>query len=551
MSHTESDSQAFQIQADFMADLHTLSDKYYVRYPWLREQESGLRTIARSAEQPFSVAVCGYMKAGKSSLINALIAQPLTITGTTEATATINMIAYDPHRKDTFIAHWNDREPEELPLPRLQLWAGGQEIEERVRSTHHLTLHTDSEDLDRAHARIIDTPGFGSVVQAHQEVVDSFFDPREPLAHAMVLVLGPSYKGSSQNAIQEFRKSSPPGTGPYNTVGVLHKWDHIYVESRGDWSMVQSHVDQWKTYLHEDLCDVIPVSAPVALVARIGQDDWLEALLALLSGMDDATFDAAIKSDRRWCSDPQREHVWQMVPTQLGMERDKVFPWASFAMSALHLYLRKPADAAEARRLLTDLGGLERLKNFLDERFYRRAAYIRRNQMSRQAQLVIDSATRAMEERKRNLTADLIRWNALVSHARTEADLAAWVERRLAEAQEEQQDLQQMAVSIDRFTRTVQKTWDQDLVSTLDTDTLAAWFGLTGQEAELLGRVVRVREQDGRPIVSPGEFDLPLLLACYNTIARSRNDNPNKEQEKAAEFLSRKLIGIVQSLNPA
>ena len=55
------------------------------------------KSIRRQKDLPFTVVVCGEFKRGKSSLINALLAEDVSVTNVTPETITLNRISYGEH----------------------------------------------------------------------------------------------------------------------------------------------------------------------------------------------------------------------------------------------------------------------------------------------------------------------------------------------------------------------------------------------------------------------------------------------------------------------
>ena len=73
------------------------------------------------AETPFTLAVVGQMRVGKSSLLNALVGAELAVTGVTETTATINWFKHgDVSQSERFRVVWKDRPAEDFPTARSQ-----------------------------------------------------------------------------------------------------------------------------------------------------------------------------------------------------------------------------------------------------------------------------------------------------------------------------------------------------------------------------------------------------------------------------------------------
>jgi len=131
--------------------------------PGLAEVREALQQARVQLGQPMRVAVVGLIKAGKSTLMNALLGQELAATDTQEATYNVNWFHYSdqPHlvinfRKDS------GREPERRPIGELTEWTLRQEDKlETLRSVECIDVFLDN-PLLRSFS-LIDTPGLASV----------------------------------------------------------------------------------------------------------------------------------------------------------------------------------------------------------------------------------------------------------------------------------------------------------------------------------------------------------------------------------------------------
>ena len=112
-----------------------------------REAARRLQEIASDLEEMFFlIAVIGEFNAGKSTLINALLGEPLLETGITPTTEAIELIRYREVAQ---------RRPEPAPeQPGIRIWAHP---------------HTGG-----AGVALVDTPGSGSVFRKHEELARSF-----------------------------------------------------------------------------------------------------------------------------------------------------------------------------------------------------------------------------------------------------------------------------------------------------------------------------------------------------------------------------------------
>ena len=112
-----------------------------------REEGRRLKEIASDLEEMFFlIVVIGEFNAGKSTLINAMLGEPLLETGITPTTEAIELIRYREAAQ---------RRPEPAPeQPGIRIWA--------------------HPDTGGAGVALVDTPGSGSVFRKHEELARSF-----------------------------------------------------------------------------------------------------------------------------------------------------------------------------------------------------------------------------------------------------------------------------------------------------------------------------------------------------------------------------------------
>ena len=140
-----------------------------------------LETLQREFSEPCVLAIAGKVKAGKSSLINALVGLDLAVTGTTETTATVNIFKkVKPLSADKpVLCKWTNGTKEWMPKDFLTNLQGTKEevlkVTERIES---FTFFIDDNPL-LEEVTLVDTPGIGALVGtdgiAHQQQTDSYF----------------------------------------------------------------------------------------------------------------------------------------------------------------------------------------------------------------------------------------------------------------------------------------------------------------------------------------------------------------------------------------
>ncbi len=427
-----------KLQESFRDFLHE-SAEMFGEYGFLGDCERQLRELEAGIVRPFNIAVFGRMKTGKSSLINALLGKDLAITGVEETTATINVIsrAEEPLQCDKFTVHWKDRPPETFPLERLVSdWSGkSKEVIDKVSRTAFIQLYSDDPAL--ALHEIIDTPGTGSVVSDHEKVAQAFLDPTVQegrKADALVYVFGINGRESDESNLKSFREGCLPSSCPYNSVGVLHKWDATYWNSGGDWNEIKSKADRLKSQMSSVVADVIPVSAPIATFAARATENDLNAILSLIMQKGDKTVETLLQDDEDWDDDEECHALRKSLSESV--------PWICFRVCVREaIRLGSCATPVSLRNRLRELGGIDRLRSFLDRNFFKSAALIRQRQQYARFLRVKEDAYARIQDWQEELETDSGKWDELFGLSLSSRSLAAWIERKRFKAKSELETL--------------------------------------------------------------------------------------------------------------
>ena len=413
------------------------SAETFGQYGFLGDCERQLRELESGIVRPFNVAVFGRMKTGKSSLINALLGRDFAITGVEETTATVNVISHssDPRMRGRFTVHWKDRPPETFPLDRLVAdWSGkSDEVVKRVANTSFLQLYSDDPTL--ALHEIIDTPGTGAAVSDHEKVAQAFLDPSVQegrKADALVYVFGINGRETDEANLKTFREGCLPGSRPYNSIGVLHKWDATFWNSGGNWEEIQGKAERLKGQMGAVVADVIPVSAPIASVASRAGDADLAAILSLIAKKGAKTVEALLQDDEDWNDDAD----CSALRKRFGI------PWICFRVcirEAVRIGGNASPEILRAR--LRELGGIDRLRTFLDRIFFKAAALIRQRQQYARFLRVKEEAYARIQDRVETLESDAGNWDDLADKELSPVSLRRWIERKRADVKNELETL--------------------------------------------------------------------------------------------------------------
>lgn len=442
-----------RLQAKYCASLKSIAAALQP-YPFLREGMDRLEGVATNVVQPFNVAVFGRMKTGKSSLINALIGRKLAITGVEEATATINRLTYaDGEQLKIFTVHWKDDVPQSFPMEELQHdWNGtGEEVLNRVSRTSWLDLYSDAPVLRDIH--IIDTPGTGSTAQEHEDTAQQFISGQE--ADALVYVFSPVGRETDEDSLSAFRKGCLPGSSPYSSVAVLHKWDHIYWDNGGNWEDIQAKAERLHDAMRGLVADVLPVSAPLGLIAKCaGHEFWRKVIDVLTSFGTEDELVRTLGRDTKWDKDPEQQSLRHQAMT-MGL------PWSSFQILLRHLYRNKPESPVQASLRIRELSGMTVFEELLDRQFFKQSAVIRQRQTRARAQKELRHIYDQIDAFLKGQQGDLDMMKRLEGEV-SSPDLTAWIERKRFSLMNDCRILKEQWKNIDRLVLQIGNERDRD-----------------------------------------------------------------------------------------
>ncbi len=257
--------------------MRTLADAALAEVAALAEQaraasvaQDARALLERVREGRFYVAFVGQFKRGKSTLINALLGEPLLPSGVRPITSVVTVVRFGERRARirAGTSPWRDIRVEELPLYVSE----DQNAENRMSLTA-VEAFCPSPLLARGLC-LVDTPGIGSVFRGNSAETRAFV----PHIDAAIVVLGgdPPISGEELELIGSVAPHAP------NLLFVLNKADRLTESERSE------ALDFTRTVLStrvpvEDPT-VLEVSALERLEARGPERDWDE-LVGRIEGL--------------------------------------------------------------------------------------------------------------------------------------------------------------------------------------------------------------------------------------------------------------------------
>jgi len=340
--------------------------------------------LAEALESRFTVAIIGQMKAGKSTLLNALIGRDLAPTNVTETTATINWFRYGTGEAcNSFRVHWHDGSTEDRPLDQAAQWVGEQQ---NAAQTRALDFFADSEFLKIAN--IVDTPGTRSTLDNHEETTQGFLAEKleaETLhyggrADAVIYAINPVSREDDLDLLQLIgERTRLPGASAYNSIAVMQKWEQLKEPD----PLIEAHkkCDRQRVQLQGKVAEVIPVSGLLArLAVQVPMEIWNQLATLVTQSTPDAVHN--LLKDSRYFVEEQTGAVLDCaIRNQLRQQ----IPWPALRFVLKFAQVRQIDDGLVLQQAILEASGIERLKSVLQSRFFALAGLIKASTVLRKA----------------------------------------------------------------------------------------------------------------------------------------------------------------------
>jgi hypothetical protein len=296
-----------------------------------------LATVVEELRSPLTVAIAGRVKAGKSTLVNAVLGRAVAPTGATECTKVVT--SFQRGAADQLTARLSTGERRKLQLVNGQLPA---ELGLPVDSVERLEARLTSRMLDRM--VLVDTPGLSTLRTENAERTSTFLglDPRSAescaRADAVIFVTNHIAHADETEALRQFVVATGQRSS-LATVAVLGQADRA-----GDAAarLAQHQLAE----LRGLVSDVIPVSGLLAQAFRCGlfTEDDADAVTAL----------AALPADERgWLLEDRAEFLQLPAGSLSTAARQRLltlidFPGVQLAVAAALAGARRARDLEQA-----------------------------------------------------------------------------------------------------------------------------------------------------------------------------------------------------------
>lgn len=342
-----------------------------------------LRSYQRRLDEPLRVAVAGMVKAGKSTLLNAILGEEIAPTDAGECTTVVTWYRYGATPRVTL--HPLDGAPRPLPVRRedgrLLLTLDGVpaervarlEVEWPVPSLRRLTL--------------VDTPGIASLAGDVSARTADFLIPQDAPAQAdAVVYLMRHLHASDIGFLESFRDTEASRSGTVNAVAVLSRADEIgagRIDAMISAGVVAARYREDPT-LRPLALGVVPVAGLVAQSARTLRQ-WEFAALSALAELDRPVRERMLLSADRFAA--------PSAPVDVAPERRRAL-LDRFGIFGIRLGVALvrggTTDPTALAHAMVRRSGLDELLALLDAQFQARADHLK----ARSALVAVDHILR-------------------------------------------------------------------------------------------------------------------------------------------------------------
>jgi hypothetical protein len=338
-------------------------------------------------EGPLRVAVAGKVKAGKSTLLNALVGEQIAPTDAGECTRVVTWYRYGRQPKITL--HPRHGEPTQLSVDRR---LGALRMDLRGVSPDDVDrLVVDWPSAGLRDNVLIDTPGVASASADIAAHATRFLVPEEgPGAADAVIYLMRHLHSTDVRLLESFHDNGIGRGNPLNAVAVLSRADEVGVGRIDAMQSAQRIAERYRTDERlRGLCGtVVPVAGLLAQAGRTMRQDEFAAL-STLAAVARADLDAALLSVDRFTREDPRVDAALGLPAHRRAALVDRFGMFGIRLSTVLVrqgFGQPPQLAAE----LVRRSGVDVLRTVLATRFTERRDLLK----ARSALLALDDVLR-------------------------------------------------------------------------------------------------------------------------------------------------------------
>jgi Dynamin family len=331
-----------------------------------------LDRIGRRLNQPIRIALAGTLKAGKSTLVNALVGENIAPTDATEATRIVTWFRHGPTPKVT--ANHCGGARTNVPITRD---AGGGGLTFDFGSLNPdavADLDVEWPAAELIDATIIDTPGTSSLSRDVSERTLRLLVPDDgvPRVDAVVFLLR-TLNAADIALLRQIGDLVGGSSGALGVIGVASRADEIGAGRIDAMLSAKDVAARFTTEMDQTgICQaVVPVAGLLALTARTLRQSEFVAL-EKLAGVDPAELNKAMLSVDRFV------RADSALPVDAATRAQLLDRFGMFGIRMAVAVLRSGiADSASLADELLERSGLVALRDVIDQQFAQRSELLK------------------------------------------------------------------------------------------------------------------------------------------------------------------------------
>jgi len=366
--------------------VRALVERARVEYAGHEAATSTLDALALRLDEPLRVAIAGRVKSGKSTLLNALVGEPLAGMEGGECTRAVTWYRHG-RTYGAFIQRREDSRLERVGLRRLDDAVDIEPGNWTAAGLERIVIEWPAAALTET--TFIDTPGLGSLSAEVGERTSAFLVPEAESSPAdAVVYLARHLHGSDVRILEAFRDDDAGRPNPINAIAVVARADEVGV-ARVDAMAAATRVAE--RYRRDPqlrrLCQtVVPVAGLLALGAsRMTESDFQG--LRRLADADERVAEALLLSTDRFTAQDQDATPLAVEDRRRLLDRLGLF---GVRLSRALLRERTVSTSQDLAHELRRRSGIDELRSLLATQFAARGHVLK----SRVALAVLDRLTR-------------------------------------------------------------------------------------------------------------------------------------------------------------
>lgn len=331
-----------------------------------------LDRIGRRLNQPIRIALAGTLKAGKSTLVNALVGEDIAPTDATEATRIVTWFRHGPTPKVT--ANHRGGRRSNVPIARDPHDRGLTFSFAGLNPDDVVDLDVEWPAAELIDSTIIDTPGTSSLSRDVSQRTHRLLVPEDgvPRVDAVVFLLR-TLNAADIALLKQIGELVGGSSGALGVIGVASRADEI---GAGRIDAMMSAKDVAKRFTEEmdktGICQaVVPVSGLLALTARTLRQSEFVALQKL-AGVEPAQLTKAMLSVDRFVREDSSLPVDASTRAAL-LDRFGMFG-IRISIAVMHAGV---SDSVALADELLERSGLVALRDVIDQQFAQRSELLK------------------------------------------------------------------------------------------------------------------------------------------------------------------------------